>query len=124
MLKENKQNQENLFFPFSNTLDQKPTLHILANKVRWELFEKAFVSLCSTLIKHLATPISLMVCLLMLKHIHNLSDEMVVEQWNQNNYFQYFTRENFFVCGLPYEASESVQYFFKLNIKIDFIKGN
>ena len=38
-----------------------------------------------------------MVGLLMLKHIRNLSDESVVEQWSENNYFQYFTGETFFV---------------------------
>jgi len=55
-------------------------------------------------------PIRLMVGLLMLKHIRNLSDEMIVEQWSENTYFQYFTGENSFVCGLPCEASELVHF--------------
>ncbi len=46
----------------------------------------------------------------MLKHIRNLSDEMVVEQWSENTYFQYFTGENSFVSGLPCEASELVHF--------------
>ena len=46
----------------------------------------------------------------MLKHIRNLSDEMIVEQWSENTYFQYFTGENSFVSGLPCEASELVHF--------------
>jgi IS5 family transposase len=51
-----------------------------------------------------------MVGLLMLKHIRNLSDEAVVEEWSENNYFQYFTGESSFVSGVPCEASELVHF--------------
>jgi len=51
-----------------------------------------------------------MVGLLMLKHIRNISDESVVEQWSENNYYQYFCGETSFVCGVPCEASELVHF--------------
>jgi IS5 family transposase len=57
-----------------------------------------------------AKPIRLMVGLLLLKHTRNLSDEMVVEQWSENSYFQYFTGESSFVSGFPCEASELVHF--------------
>jgi IS5 family transposase len=34
-----------------------------------------------------AKPIRLMVSLFILKYVRNLSDENVVEQWSENNYF-------------------------------------
>jgi hypothetical protein len=46
----------------------------------------------------------------MLKHICNVSDENVVEQWSENIYYQYFCGESSFVCGVPCEASELVHF--------------
>jgi IS5 family transposase len=51
-----------------------------------------------------------MVALLMLKHIRNLSDESVVEQWMENVYYQYFSGEASYACGVPCEASELVHF--------------
>ncbi|WP_304066882.1 transposase [Pedobacter glucosidilyticus] len=51
-----------------------------------------------------------MIGLLMLKHIRNVSDESVVEQWSENNYYQYFCGKSTFVCGLLCEASELVYF--------------
>jgi len=78
--------------------------------VQWEVFEKAFAPLYSADTGRPAKPIRLMVGLLMLKHIRNLSDEMVVEQWSENIYFQYFTGESSFASGFPCEASELVHF--------------
>ncbi len=49
-----------------------------------------------------------MVGLLILKHVRNLSDESVVEQWSENSYFQYFKGKSSFVPAVPCEASELV----------------
>ncbi len=46
----------------------------------------------------------------MLKHIRNVSDESVVEQWSENIYYQYFCGETSFVSGVPCEASELVHF--------------
>ncbi len=51
-----------------------------------------------------------MVALLMLKHLRNLSDESVVEQWMENVYYQYFSGEASYACGVPCEASELVHF--------------
>ena len=76
--KEKNQHQRSLFFSFSDTLNQKYPLYILASKIQWEVFEKAFAPLYSADTGRPAKPIRLMVGLLMLKHTRNLSDEMVV----------------------------------------------
>lgn len=103
-------NQPSLFFNFSDTLNQKHPLFILANKIDWSVFEEAFEPLYCSNNGRPAKPIRLMVGLLMLKHIRNISDESVVEQWSENNYYQYFCGESSFVPGFPCEASELVHF--------------
>lgn len=57
-----------------------------------------------------AKPIRLMVGLILLKHIRNISDESVVEQWQENSYYQYFCGERAFVTKVSCEASELVHF--------------
>ena len=108
--KQKDTNQSNLFFNFEDTLNKKHPLFILANKIHWHLFEEAFSPLYSPDKGRPAKSIRLMVGLLMLKHIRNVSDESVVEQWSENNYYQYFCGETSFVSGAPCEASELVHF--------------
>lgn len=103
-------NQPSLFFSFFDTLNQKHPLFILANRVDWGVFYTAFEPLYCHNNGRPAKPIRLMVGLLMLKHIRNISDESVVEQWSENNYYQYFCGELSFVPGSPCEASELVHF--------------
>jgi IS5 family transposase len=107
---EKNQNQVSLFLNFRDNLNLNHPLVILANKIQWDIFEKSFKGLYCANNGRPAKPIRLMVGLLMLKHIRNLSDEAVVEQWSENNYFQYFTGESSFVSGVPCEASELVHF--------------
>ena len=51
-----------------------------------------------------------MVGLLILKHLRNVSDESVVEQWSENLYYQYFCGQQEFVSTAPCEASELVHF--------------
>lgn len=108
--KQKDTNQSSLFFNFENTLNKKHPLFILANKIHWHIFEDAFLPLYSQDKGRPAKPIRLMVGLLMLKHIRNISDESVVEQWSENNYYQYFCGETAFVAAPPCEASELVHF--------------
>ena len=103
-------NQASFFFDFEDTLDQNHPLYILSHKVNWDLFEESFSSKYSKNMGRPAKPIRLMVGLLILKHIRNISDESVVEQWSENIYYQYFCGEKSFVVGAPCEASELVHF--------------
>jgi IS5 family transposase len=103
-------NQLSLFFSFADTLNQKHPLYVLAQQINWSIFEQAFEPLYSSTNGRPAKPIRLMVGLLMLKHIRNLSDESVVEQWSENIYYQYFCGATSFVPGYPCEASELVHF--------------
>lgn len=108
--KKKPQNQATLFFDFDATLNQKHPLYILANKINWKIFDDTFLPLYSQNNGRPAKPIRRMVGLLVLKHLRNISDESVVEQWSENIYFQYMCGEKSFVAGQPCEASELVHF--------------
>jgi len=104
------QNQGSLFFSLRDMLDPKHPLFVLSHQIQWDTFENAFKSLYCPDNGRPAKPIRLMVGLLILKHLRNLSDESVVEQWSENAYFQYFTGETFFVSGYPCDPLELVHF--------------
>jgi len=101
--------QLGFYSSFEEQLSHQHPLYVLANKINWEIFEEAFSKLYSEEGRP-AKPIRLMVSLLMLKHIRNISDESVVEQWFENIYYQYFSGEKSYACGMPCEASELVHF--------------
>ncbi len=101
--------QLGFYSTFEEQLSHRHPLYILANQLRWDIFEEAFSKLYSEEGRP-AKPIRLMVSLLILKHIRNISDESVVEQWSENCYYQYFSGEKVFACGAPCEASELVHF--------------
>lgn len=102
--------QIGFYSTFEEQLSRKHPLYILANQINWQQFEEAFKDLYCSDNGRPAKPIRLMVSLLMLKHIRNLSDESVVEQWAENAYYQYFSGEQCFAAKEPCEASELVHF--------------
>jgi len=104
------ENQSSFFFALEDTLNQKHPLYILSNRVDWKLFDKEFAPLYCEDNGRPAKPIRLMVGLLILKHIRNISDESVVEQWAENLYYQYFCGQQEFSSSQPCEASELVHF--------------
>ena len=92
-------NKEQLGFysTLEEHLSHRHPLYILANQVNWQCFEGAFAPHYSVEGRP-AKSIRLMVGLLILKHIRNLSDENVVEQWAENAYYQYLSGEQVFAC--------------------------
>jgi IS5 family transposase len=101
--------QLSFYSTFEEQLSHRHPLYILANQIQWGIFETTFAKLYSEEGRP-AKPIRLMVSLLILKHVRNLSDESVVEQWFENIYYQYFSGERTYACGAPCEASELVHF--------------
>ena len=93
----------------SSQLDPRQPLYALALAMKWEWFEQEFGALYSPEGRP-ALPIRRMVGLLMLKHLHNLSDERVVEFWSLSPYAQFFCGEREMQWGMPCEASELVHF--------------
>lgn len=103
-------NQVGMFNSLSEQLDQKHPLYILSNKINWQLFEDDFSKHYSSKMGAPSKPIRLMVSLLILKHLRNLSDEMLVEQWSENVYYQYFGGAQFYRPSLPCSSTELVEF--------------
>jgi len=111
MIKNQQNNtQTSLFFSLEDTINQKHPLYILAKEIKWEQFEEAFQPLYCMDNGRPALPIRLMVGLLILKHLRNLSDESVVEQYSENVYYQYLCGAKEFLAKEPCEASELVHF--------------
>jgi IS5 family transposase len=86
--KTEKKSQTSMFFSLKDTLDQKHPLFILEERINWQQFEEAFSVLYCADNGRPALPIRLMVGLLIIKHLRNISDESVVEQYSENVYYQ------------------------------------
>ena len=99
-----------LFSSLDDLLNCQHPLHKLSHKINWSLFEETFISLYCPDNGRPAKPIRLMCGLLILKHLRNLSDESVVEQWSENAYFQYFCGMHEFVPSFPCNSSELVHF--------------
>ena len=99
-----------LFSSLDDLLNQQHPLFKLSDKINRSVFENAFSTLYCSDNGRPAKPIRLMCGLLILKHLRNISDESVVEQWSENAYFQYFCGMHEFVASFPCNASELVHF--------------
>lgn len=99
-----------LFSDLADMLNQQHPLYKLANKINWQLFEDNFTPLYCMDNARPAKPIRLMCGLLILKHLRNVSDESVVEQWSENAYYQYFCGQQEFTPAYPCNATELVHF--------------
>ena len=91
-------------------LNQSHPLYKMADKIDWEKFDTAFLPLYCQNNGRPSKPIRLMCGLLILKHLRNLSDESVVEQWSESAYYQYFCGMQEFTPGAPCASSELVHF--------------
>ena len=102
--------QLSMFSSLEDMLSHEHPLFQLSNKINWESFENAFSPLYCSTNGRPAHPIRLMCGLLILKHLRNVSDEMVVSQWSENTYYQYFCGGLEFMPKQPCDASELVHF--------------
>jgi len=111
MSKPRDDSQNDLFRP---QLDQIINLHHplvgLAQEIDWEFLARRFGAVCSAGPGQPALPTRLMAGLLILKHMHNLSDEALCERWVENPYFQFFCGELAFRHELPFERSSLTRW--------------
>lgn len=111
MLAKPKDKQQTSFFStFEEQLNHQHPLYILSNRIDWKKFDDAFKKHYSEKMGAPAKPIRLLVGLLILKHLRNLSDESVVEQWAENAYYQYFCGEEYFASAEPCVPTELVEF--------------
>ena len=99
---------------FRSQLDQiinlQHPLVRLAQEIDWEFLARRFGAVCSAGPGQPPLPTRLMAGLLILKHMHNLSDEALCERWVENPYFQFFCGELAFRHELPFERSSLTRW--------------
>ena len=81
----------------------------LTNHIEWEELENHFAKFYSKF-GRCGFNTRLMVGLHILKHIYNLSDDMVCDQYVVNPYYQYFCGEEFFQHELKMERSSMTHW--------------
>lgn len=99
---------------FCNRLDQilsrRHPLFILANEIKWSIFDEGFGPLFEQRRGRPALPTRLIVGLHYLKHAFNESDESVVERLLENPYWQYFCGFEFFQHHFPLDRSSMTNW--------------
>jgi IS5 family transposase len=111
MIGKNKQYVQMIFL-FQTRKDQlnpRHPLYQLTGKIDWQSVEGDFQGY-SIDFGRPAKSVRLMVSLLILRQLHNISDESVVEQWVENPYFQYFSGETHFQWTMPCDPSDLVHF--------------
>lgn len=102
--------QSNLFRPLlASFINLEDALVVLGQKIKWNTIEANLANLYSPNGAP-SKPIRLMAGLLILKQMFNKSDEVIVEEWKQNAYYQYFTGCIYFEWELPCDSSDLVHF--------------
>jgi transposase, IS5 family len=105
--------QENLFKNrLSNQLDPSHELVQLSKLIPWDKLDKELSGSFAekTVGGRPAIPVRLMVGLLLLQHMHDLSDENVVRMWVENAYWQYFCGYDHLQWELPINPSSLTRW--------------
>src|SRR5580658_145417 len=99
---------------FKSRLDQivdlKHPLAKLARTVDWRFLEEQFGAVYADKPGHPPLPTRLMAGLAILKHMHDLSDEVLCERWIENPYYQLFCGEEFFQHALVFDRSSMTRW--------------
>ena len=82
----------------------------LARSVDWEFLETRFGAAYTDKPGHPPLPTRLMAGLAILKHMHDLSDEVLCERWIENPYYQLFCGEEFFQHALVFDRSSLTRW--------------
>src|SRR3712207_3886820 len=82
----------------------------LAAAIDWRFLEERFGAVYDDDPGRPPLPTRLMAGLAILKHLHDLSDEVLCERWIENPYFQLFCGEEFFQHQLPFDRSSMTRW--------------
>src|SRR5450432_4502766 len=91
-------------------IDLQHALVRLARAIDWRFLEERFGAVYSDGSGHPPLPTRLMAGLAILKHMHDLSDEVLCERWIENPYYQLFCGEEFFRHALAFDRSSLTRW--------------
>lgn len=103
--------QKDLFRPpLEEIIDMEHALVRLAGKIDWGFLDRRFAATCTPGAGQPTLPTRLVAGLLILKHMHSLSDEALCARWIENPYYQYFCGEAVFRHDLPFDRSSLTRW--------------
>ena len=103
--------QDDLFGPrLEEIINLRHPLVRLAAEIDWQFLAGRFSSVCRVGPGQPPLATRLMAGLLILKHMHNLSDEALCDRWVENPYFQYFCGEVVFQHAAPFDRSSLTRW--------------
>ena len=106
MSKPRDERHRDLFRPaLDEIIDLGHPLARLAREIDWDFLDERFSALYRSGPGQPPLPTRLVAGLLILKHMHDLSDEVLRARWLENPYYQYFCGEQSFCHTLPFERS-------------------
>lgn len=82
----------------------------LAHEIDWPFLERRLGEVYRAHDGHPPLPIRLVAGLLILKHMHSLSDEQLCARWVENPYYQYFCGEQVFQHKAPFDRSSLTRW--------------
>jgi transposase, IS5 family len=98
--------QKDLLQPaLDQIIDLKHPLALLGDRIDWDFLDGRFRTVCLAGPGQPGLPTRLVAGLFILKHMHNLSDEVLCARWLENPYYQYFCGELSFCHRLPFDRS-------------------
>jgi len=98
--------QKDLLRPaLEEIIDLGHALVRLAREIDWGFLDGRFSSVCTPGPGQPGLPTRLVAGLFILKHMHNLSDEVLCARWLENPYYQFFCGELSFCHQLPFDRS-------------------
>ncbi len=96
--------------PLDQIIDLSHPLARLAREIDWGLLDARFSSVCRLGAEQPPLPTRLVARLLILKHMHDLSDEALCTRWVENPYYQFFCGEESFQHALRFERSSLTRW--------------
>ena len=103
--------QKDLLRPaLDQIIDMGHPLVRLAGQIDWGFLDGRFGSVCQPGPGQPGLPTRLVAGLFILKHMHNLSDEVLCARWVENPYYQYFCGEQSFCHKLPFDRSSLTRW--------------
>ena len=111
MAKPRDERQKDLLKPaLDQIIDLGHPLARLAGTIDWEFLGKRFSSVCTSGPGQPPLPTRLVAGLFILKHMHNLSDEVLCARWVENPYYQFFCGEETFQHAPPFDRSSLTRW--------------
>jgi IS5 family transposase len=103
--------QKELFRPaLEQIINMGHPLVRLGQQIDWAFLERRLGEVYRSHDGHPPLPIRLVAGLLILKHMHSLSDEQLCARWVENPYFQQFCGEEVFQHAAPFDRSSLTRW--------------